>query len=893
MMRPGCSRSPYLSLSSWAPTWTKSIRPVFITVLILVCTAFSFAQDLTFRGPDPTSIRLGQEAQVILEVAAPPTDVALAPMPVVDGLNFIVGKPELQTRPAPSTSWTITLSPRRAGPFDVPGFAVDIAGETHRTEAFRFTVTPDEVGTKHAFVERIVPDRSPYVGETFIVRLRFGVDRDFFERQAVSLFRRELDVEVQIEVDDARDVSDGTSDIAAPVTTPSTDEDTAADPDSTRSFVFGQAISRAREIGERDIDGRTFVVYELVERRRGTRAAVVAWSEAHLRFAWTTKHEEDLFGDRRPVDRHGAFIASSPSSLEILPLPDSGRPENFTGVVGPFTLEAQCDRTSVAAGESFELRVVVARPTGSSTDLSAFDSVVWPEPTGFKVYGCLERPSDDGTTRTFVYDVAARSDDVDHIPTIRLAYFDPEPPGRYRFVETEPVAIGVTLGTNIESPVPAHPRDEVKRPTAGDDDIFGLKTSFSTTVADNGRPWRPGRGTLGAWLLAPWVISVGVFLWSKRREFERRHPAVRRARRAANRFRSARSRATTEEEVAAVFVDYLAARLACSPALVVDDELTSRLVTCGVADDLAQRTTLQVVAMTDARYGGPTASIPSGDVARLVDELELSFRQANRADRPRLFTRKTMGAAAVSVSTSVLAAAVVSPPAQTDADETMRRAVAAYESGEFEAARRAFGQILESVASMNSSEAETTRGIVHYDLGNCHFRLGNFPEAVLHYRRAERRRYHAAEIQFNLALAQKRLGLEPSGSSIVERCRDSFHRLDHVMRLAVVVLLKAMGLIGMIVFRRRLGIVALFAILLFFGILGAIDLLAEDEMHPRAVILAAEAGMRAQPHRDLPVIVELRPGETVTMIESSSRWARIRRAGGEGWVERSDLGLVD
>ena len=69
-------------------------------------------------------------------------------------------------------------------------------------------------------------------------------------------------------------------------------------------------------------------------------------------------NRRDFFGDRimRQVNR---VITAGETSVEVKPLPESGKPEDFTGAVGRFDFDVLLNKKSLKASESFQARIKV------------------------------------------------------------------------------------------------------------------------------------------------------------------------------------------------------------------------------------------------------------------------------------------------------------------------------------------------------------------------------------------------------------------------------------------------------------------------------------------------------------------------------------------------------
>ena len=121
-------------------------------------------------------------------------------------------------------------------------------------------------------------------------------------------------------------------------------------------------------------------------------------------------------------------LTSDPFTIEVLPLPESGRPDSFRGHVG--TLKATCrlNGTRIGVGEKVTLEVRVAVdgyveglrdpeiefPSGFAVAEPEIDMVL--AEYNYKLQG----------TRTYTYHLTATTPGTYVIPAIEMSYFDPE-----------------------------------------------------------------------------------------------------------------------------------------------------------------------------------------------------------------------------------------------------------------------------------------------------------------------------------------------------------------------------------------------------------------------------------------------------------------------------------
>jgi hypothetical protein len=131
----------------------------------------------------------------------------------------------------------------------------------------------------------------------------------------------------------------------------------------------------------------------------------------------------DLFGRTQAVR-----VESKPVTIRVLPLPEGGRPKEFTGGVGRFTLEASLDRATTTNGEPVNLTVKLS----GSGNLHMIDPPAVPAIPGLKILA--PEVKDDAQvagdavrgTKTFRFPILPQGDGKFAIAPITLAYFDPE-----------------------------------------------------------------------------------------------------------------------------------------------------------------------------------------------------------------------------------------------------------------------------------------------------------------------------------------------------------------------------------------------------------------------------------------------------------------------------------
>ena len=146
---------------------------------------------------------------------------------------------------------------------------------------------------------------------------------------------------------------------------------------------------------------------------------------------------DDFFGRSRSVR-----LQSEELQIKVLPLPEQGRPAEFTGAVGRFQLRVAAQPTQVAAGDPVTLRVLVE----GEGNMAAVQPLQVNAAAGVKLYDPKVEEETritngvHGGRRLFEYILIPEQGGTLTIPPLRFAYFDPHQ-ARYEVLESDPIAI--------------------------------------------------------------------------------------------------------------------------------------------------------------------------------------------------------------------------------------------------------------------------------------------------------------------------------------------------------------------------------------------------------------------------------------------------------------------
>jgi hypothetical protein len=559
---------------------------------------------VTVQGPEPGVVRLGDTsvAAIVVEGVGIGAEIE-APKSQPD-LDIRVSGPSQLTqsyfdgrtlRTSLSLSWKLHLKPRKEGSYSIPPVNVKVGSETLSTTAIKLECVKDLSGSNYAFLETRFSKNRYFAHEPARMTLRFGIDKAI-RGNMLQLFNRPLDVEVQIEAPWLQEFPGG---VAV--------EGATATGERKVNFAVNQSLAEARPLGEIERGGRAFIAYELERVWLPGRLGTLDLTAPLLRFRYAKRFTQDFFGERVPADRFDAYVYGEPTSIEVVAIPEAGRPRSFSGAVGQFEIVADVTPHQVKVGESLNVKLTI---TGSG-NLEFFEPPSLDGIEGFHVFGKLDDRSKNARTVTF--HLAPLVESVKEIPPVEFTYFDTREPAGYKSVRTaalpiivKPLPPGATLAPLGES--------DARRFTVGVDDIYDIMPTPEEAI-DVRRAPSPLTAILA--LAAPLAAAGAVLTWLRRRERDAANPARVRARGAIAKFRA--SSQGTE-----AFTEYLGDRLGCNAAAVVSDDLELLLTRRGIPADLARQAASALWTAIASRYAAGSPGAPAG-FAPLADSLESEF----------------------------------------------------------------------------------------------------------------------------------------------------------------------------------------------------------------------------------------------------------------------------
>ncbi len=802
------------------------------------------------QGPTPATVVLGSSARVDLVVEGRGANPEQPPVPKVDGLQIRIAGPSRQsfTSITPqgmveqnTTTWQLVLTPQREGAFVVPSFSMQTGTRQQVVPTMQLTAVKELRGAEHGFLMVRLDKQRVYVHEPIRALVELGVDKGLRPVQDVAQDRtRYIDFEVQ-----------------APWLTQMDGAETLegeAPPADNAPIVLNRTLQPSKYDAMHERAGKTYNRFTFQKSFLPTRPGKLTLDAPMLRYhVQLSEGRQNFFGERVGGQSQNFYVYGEPIVLEVLPIPEVGRPQPYFGAVGRFKMSASLDRDTVKVGSSVKSMLSITG-SGNFEFLRLPDVSSW-EQKGLHLLGQTESRQTDGVT--VVYDLTPLSADVNEIPSITWNWFDTTP-GVETFVEAKTLAMPLTvqpLATG-DALLPL-PEAAKKTVTPGVDDIFDLKE----------RGGEPARVLLlsvwGLWVCAvgPWVALLCASCFAALRRRAKADPGRARIAAAMRTFaRALEARA----DPADALVGYLADRMDVNKASLIGGDLAQILEQRGAIPELARACASAIESGIASRYGGG-APLSVDEARRLAAALE------------RGGLRRAGVAGAVVRSTLLFAALCAGASAQSELG------YAAWEKGDYAAARAAF---------LSAIEHEDDRRLF-YALGNCSYRLGDLPRALWAYECARLGMPRDAELLANIALVKQRLELESGGepfSNALAELRDRFMPRE----LAVICLLLMSASTALVAWSRRHAALRWFGIaLLVPGACVAIELLWLRPTRPPRAIACEKVLLTAEPRLGMDAVATVAAGAELSLRSGTAgEFVRVDAAGRSGYAPSAKLAVI-
>ena len=314
------------------------------------------------------------------------------------------------------------LTPKQLGSFRIGPITAEVDGQTVSSQPLQLQVVespdsaplPQSAAQGPAFVSAEVDNKTPYVGQAVTYKLRFC------HRPGVSLASQPR-------------LPQTTGFISKPV-------------QAEKSYTTADGY----EVNE--------VTFTLIPTAPGKLEVGSTRVSCHIPFSSQGMQDEsDLFHLLQGAGEQE--LVTEPIALQVQSTPAEGRPADFTGGIGRFTLQAELDSPSGKVGQPVGVELSVRGPEG----LELVGAPTLPDLPGFRVLGVAPvKGAESAGMRKFTATLVPTQAGRLEIPAISMSSFDPES-RRYQSTATTPLSLEVAAAA-----APVSQAEPGLRPQHGD-----------------------------------------------------------------------------------------------------------------------------------------------------------------------------------------------------------------------------------------------------------------------------------------------------------------------------------------------------------------------------------------------------------------------------------------
>ncbi len=327
------------------------------------------------------------------------------------------------------------------------------------------------------------------------------------------------------------------------------------------------------------------------------------------------------------------LISSEPLELQVLSLPETGRPANFSGLVGRFKIKAGLTPSTIKEGESATLTV---QTTGHG-NIKHIPDIQFPGIEDIKVYAdqpvlnnSFDNKGQKGS-KVMKWALVPEKEGNFNIPSLTLSFFDPGKE-KYIIIKTYPLDLMVLAGQIQDDKIPINLSSQdttSKKQTIKElgHDILPIYTSIKGVQFDV--PLRPRGLMIWIFLISPVMLYLGSFFAIKQRQKAFKTAGLNQARKAARIFaKRCGQEGLKANDLILYCRDYLNDRMGLHLGSLTALEAARILLLKGVARETSDQFFQQLKIMEAAIYSGRDDQMvfKTEDLIEIVKKIDKELR---------------------------------------------------------------------------------------------------------------------------------------------------------------------------------------------------------------------------------------------------------------------------
>jgi hypothetical protein len=578
----------------------NSFQRLFLATCLIVLTALSaHAEDISVSASvDKTELTLEDSANLSILVKGIKDSPPIS-LPPIDGFK-------IHSRGSSSAIQIINgdmsalirhsyrLTPTKTGTAVIDSIQIELDGKIYTTEPITLTVKEAvATGSKSeafAYVEAIVSNEQPYLNEevTFTVRL--------FQRVNAQILSLNIDLK------DFREEELG------------------------KPKRYNRVINEVEYLVT-DFSSAIFPI------KTGTLKIPSAMLELELRFQGRGRGSNDPFDmfnngpfSNRRIRTEHKVLRTKKVDLNVQPLPEKNKPENFTNLIGQFNFSASLSKPEIEVGDTSALTIKISGQ-GNIKDVK-FDLPglsdqfkVYPDKPEFKQWVQNNRISGQ---KTYSFALVPPKEGIKQLPSFALTYFDPAKKD-YVTSSSKPLKLTVLPSKSEEAFKVVEAESQMKSPSVKilGEDIFPIHTKLSDFESNDIKDNHLLEYTIA--LMVPVLLFIGLAYINRYRDQLKNDSALSRNRIALKQAKQQLDELTTSHtddqkylasELSRILREYLGNKLNLQGNAFTSDEVESKLKGNIFKDDQVLKTQ-KLLEKYESMQFSPNANVKHD---KLIDE---------------------------------------------------------------------------------------------------------------------------------------------------------------------------------------------------------------------------------------------------------------------------------
>lgn len=340
-------------------------------------------------------------------------------------------------------------------------------------------------------------------------------------------------------------------------------------------------------------------------------------------------NQVDFFGNRSYITRTRS-LQTATTKINVLPLPEEGKPANFSGAVGNFSLSMNFPTRTLNAGETTEGEVVIS----GKGNFKLFDIPKLSFPPALEVYAPKEKENLTNSTTgvsgdiTHSYTIVPQYKGKFPIPPLSFTFFNPETQ-KYETLTSENITIEVLNGQEYKPT-----QEQEQGATTLEQGQFQPLKQASELLSVNRPMFFSSTAFYLLWLLPLLLIPLVLVFWYiyQKRNDDTQENRSRRTSRLAKKYLSAAKKNLTNKEAFYEALErglhtYLKAKLYIETSELSKDKIQQLLTDKGVAAQ-PLRDFIQLLSNCEmARYAPYTQTDINNDYQQAATIIALLDKQ--------------------------------------------------------------------------------------------------------------------------------------------------------------------------------------------------------------------------------------------------------------------------